>query len=420
MASLSFSYRSPKPKANLEVRFAYRVEKNAAPISFYSRSKIEVEKSYWKNHKKKFIDTEIQKYQADINSKMIELRTFVLGRFERTSIENVNKEWFLNVLDEYYNPKAEPQDVVIPNLIVDYVQFYLDHRDGDVTHSTVKKYNVVKNKLIGLQKSLGKEYEIKDINESFKSDFVKYYKDQKYAKNTAQRALTFVKTLCKHAKTKGVETHPEMDSLTLKRDDDVPKVWLTYDDLEKIENVTDLPDYLDNARDWLIISCYTGQRVSDLLRFNSKMIREKKERKLLDFRQQKTQRDVSIAMHGKVLQLLDKRNGEFPRKISDQRYNEYIKEVSRRAGLNEPTKGRLKVNISKDKNIKKMRMIEGIFPKWELTSSHIGRRSFATNFYGHIPLPLLMNATGHKSEAQLLEYLGKGSEDLALETFKYF
>lgn len=40
-------------------------------------------------------------------------------------------------------------------------------------------------------------------------------------------------------------------------------------------------------------------------------------------------------------------------------------------------------------------------------SSHIGRRSFASNNYGKIPTPLLMIATGHKSELMFLKYIGK-------------
>ena len=66
------------------------------------------------------------------------------------------------------------------------------------------------------------------------------------------------------------------------------------------------------------------------------------------------------------------------------------------------------------------RKIEGVYQKWEIVSSHIGRRSFATNFYLKIPTPLLMNATGHKKESTFLNYIGKASQDLAIELSKYF
>lgn len=422
MASLSFSYRSNKPQAFLEVRFSYRVEKNENPISFYTRSKIEIKKSYWKTHKKKTTDPLLQEKQNELNTEMTKIRTFVLNRFDKTDIENVDKDWFLKALKEYDNPQEDERKTVeaIPTNLVDYVSFYLKVKGNDMTETSKRKYRVVEKRLIALEKYFGKTYEIKDVNDNFKRDFIEYYENDKYSKNTQHRALVFVKTLCKHARAKGIETHPEMDGLRIKPDGDVPKVWLTFDDLEKLEKLDNIPDYLDNARDWLIISCYTGQRVSDLLRFNSGMVREKQGNKLLEFRQQKTKTIMTIALHKKVLKILDKRNGEFPRSISDQRYNEYLKNVCKEAEINTPTKGRLKTNIAKKKEKKKMRLKEGIFEKWELASSHIGRRSFASNFYGTIPTTHLMNATGHKTEAMLLEYIGKSKEDLAIETFKYF
>jgi len=72
----------------------------------------------------------------------------------------------------------------------------------------------------------------------------------------------------------------QLDGLRLEREK-VEKIYLTFEEIEKIENKTDLLDHLDNARDWLIISCFTGQRVSDFLRFTKDMIREKKMEKNL-------------------------------------------------------------------------------------------------------------------------------------------
>lgn len=43
--------------------------------------------------------------------------------------------------------------------------------------------------------------------------------------------------------------------------------------------------------------------------------------------------------------------------------------------------------------------------KWQAITSHIGRRTFATNFYGRIPTPLLMEATGHSTEQIFMKYI---------------
>jgi integrase len=49
-------------------------------------------------------------------------------------------------------------------------------------------------------------------------------------------------------------------------------------------------------------------------------------------------------------------------------------------------------------------------PKWELITSHIGRRSFATNFYGKINQQLIQSVTGHKTETSFLKYINKERE----------
>ncbi|WP_343643998.1 hypothetical protein [Chryseobacterium sp.] len=53
-------------------------------------------------------------------------------------------------------------------------------------------------------------------------------------------------------------------------------------------------------------------------------------------------------------------------------------------------------------------------------SSHIGRRSFATNFYGKIPTPLLMEATGHSTEKMFLQYINPVNIDRAVQLSNYF
>jgi integrase len=45
-------------------------------------------------------------------------------------------------------------------------------------------------------------------------------------------------------------------------------------------------------------------------------------------------------------------------------------------------------------------------PKYELITSHTMRRSFATNYFGKIETPLLMNITGHSKESTFLTYIG--------------
>ena len=122
---------------------------------------------------------------------------------------------------------------------------------------------------------------------------------------------------------------------------------------------------------------------------------------------------MSIPLSREVVAILKKRGGEFPRKLSDQRYNEYIKEVCKLAGLTHEIKGS---KINKETNRKESKF----YPKYELVSSHIGRRSFATNRYGIIPTALLMNVTGHTTENSFLVYIGKTRTEMAKQLAEYF
>ncbi len=120
----------------------------------------------------------------------------------------------------------------------------------------------------------------------------------------------------------------------------------------------------------------------------------------------------------KVLEILEKRNGQFPYSFTDQKYNDYIKNVCELAEISQLVFGSIQKEMEKDSKI--YRKQEGFYKKWWLVTSHIGRRSFATNFYGTIPTSLLINVTGHSSVVMFLNYIGKSNKDLAMEMGNYF
>ena len=107
------------------------------------------------------------------------------------------------------------------------------------------------------------------------------------------------------------------------------------------------------------------------------MIIEVKGQKLISFEQKKGKKKIVIPLLPEVEDVLNKRGGEFPRKISDQRFNEYVKELCRIIGFTEEIEGSVIKNIGDDKD-KKHRKVKGTYPKNRLISSHIGIRSIAT------------------------------------------
>lgn len=412
MATVNFLYRSTKVKAPLNLRLLFRHDDK--DFVFSANTKLEVSKFYWnKEHtQKRPKDIEVTNKQVEINKELNNIENHILGAFKVSNIQSISKEWLQYQIELYYNPPQENKG--IPTNLIDYIDFYLDYRKHEIKPASVVKYNVIKHKLERMQIDRKKQILIIDIDESFKNEFVAYQKNNGYAQNTIQRELAFIKTFCKHARYLGLETSRQLDNLRLDKVK-AEKIYLTFNELEIIECQVFEKDYLDTAKDWLIISCYTGQRISDFLRFNKNMIRIENGKSLLEFTQKKTNKLMTVPLHSKVLEILKKRNGNFPRAMADQRYNEYIKEVCRISNLTEIVHGGKQLDT--DNGIRK---ITGLYPKWELVTSHIGRRSFATNFYGSIPTSYLIYITGHSSEAMFLNYIGKSNKDLAMEISNYF
>lgn len=422
MATVNFLYRSTKDKAPLNVRLLYRLTEgnNHKDYVLGAKTELNVSKQYWsKDHDRKRVkDIETANQQAEVNAELSKIQDYVIRTFTKTDKVNITNDWLKSTMHTYYNP-LEQTSASIPKDLINFIEYYTEQRKDEITTASVTKYNVIKHKMERLQEQRGREILIADIGEDFKEEIVRYYRAESYSQNTTQRELGIIKTFCKHAKRLGLETDPQLDDLKLKTEKITP-LYLNFEELKQIEETKDLPEHLESARDWLIISCYTGQRISDFLRFSKDMIRIEQGKSLLEFKQQKTKKLMTIPLHEKVLVILDKRNGEFPRGMSDQRYNEHIKTVCDKAELYNKVTGKKQTNIALKGEPKKIRNVSGTFPKWELVTSHIGRRSFASNFYGHIPTNYLIYVTGHSSEDLFLKYIGKSNKDIALELVNYF
>jgi integrase len=356
-------------------------------------------------------------HYSNINSDLTDLKGLLLKHYNDSKNKVlVNTQWLKDFLDPAI---IVIEDKKIPTTLVEYIDYYIEYRKHELNDTSVKKFKVIQHKMQRFELFRKKPILINEINDRFKNEFVSYYKSQSYAQNTMQRELVMIKTFCKHARFLGLETHNQLDSLRLDRAK-VEKIYLTFDELDLIEKIekNKLTESYENAKDWLIISCYTGQRVSDFLRFTKEMIRVENGKHLLEFTQKKTNKIMTIPLHKKVLEILENRNGEFPYSISDQKYNDYIKKVCEIAKIEKLVLGSKKVEIKKDSGV--YRKKTDTYKKYELVSSHIGRRSFATNFYGKIPTTYLIYVTGHSTETMFLTYIGKSNKDIAMELTKYF
>jgi len=419
MATVNFLYRSTKEESFMVLRLLFRSDDKDYVLG--AKTKFEVSREYWKKYhnQKKPRNIDVANKQLKVKTELNKIESHILNAFNSTNPNGIGKNWLNNQIDTYYNPI---EDVEIPTELIKYIDFYIESKRNDHSITSIRKINVTKHKLQRFEDYRKIVISIKDVDLKFKAEFEDYCTEQQYAKNTITREVRFIKTVCNHAKYNGIETSYQLDKVQSKYIK-TENIYLTLEEIELIEATHFSEPHLENAKDWLLISCYTGQRVSDFLRFNKEMIRYEKNKNgvtkpLIEFTQKKTGKIMTIPLSPKVMKILDKRHGDFPEKVSDQKYNLHIKQVCKIAGLTEVIRGQKKVETGE--GTKLFRKKEGEYEKWKLVTSHIGRRSFATNHYGQIPTSFLIYVTGHSSEALFLSYIGKSNKDIAMELTNYF
>ena len=296
-----------------------------------------------------------------------------------------------------------------PDSLLFYMENYIRDRKDFICYSTYKRYKVFYNLIQRFEGYAMKHLFIEDINMEFVKEFIAFGKEEKYSENTIYRTIHFVKTILNFVEKKGVRT--SVREMNIKREKQQKEiVSLSEKEILKIEN-TNLPDELKAAKDWLIISCYTGQRFSDFMKFSIDKMVNIDGKTCIKFIQQKTKKKIILPLHPSVKNIIQRNENAFPKPLDIITYNKQIKLIARIAGINHTLSARKRVGH---------RAKSFIMEKWETITSHIGRRSFATNFYGKIPTPLLLHATGHSTEQVFLNYINDFDNDRITSLGDYF
>src|SRR5690606_32189536 len=140
-----------------------------------------------------------------------------------------------------------------------------------------------------------------DINIRFVNDFLLFGKMEQYSPSTLRRTINFIKTILNFIERRGIRTAVYEIALP-KEIKDENSVTLSVEELNKIKN-TVVDDNLQTAKQWLLISCYTGQRISDFMNFSQSQITSIEGNKCLTFIQQKTGKKITLPLHKEVLDI---------------------------------------------------------------------------------------------------------------------
>ena len=216
-----------------------------------------------------------------------------------------------------------------------------------------------------------------------------------------------LKTIIQSAYDEDIHTNGEFKKRYFRKfREDVNHPYLTNDEIQLLYNFKTKSSYLDAIRDIFIIACYTGLRIGDLMSFlKNPKVELFNGRKHIHIVQHKTRKPVFIPLKQIILDILKKRNGEFPPYIHKNLINKEIKPLLRKCGITElytieKTIGGKSQSITK--------------PKYELISCHSARRSFCTNAYNSgVPIQDIMAFSGHRSEKMVLLYIKASAKEKA-------
>jgi integrase len=267
------------------------------------------------------------------------------------------------------------------------------------TESTYEKFAAVKNHLKEFKENVTFEY----FDEFGLNEYVNFLRDKKDMRNsTIGKQIGFLKWFLRWCTKKGYCMNNAYEDFNPKLRSTPKKViFLTWEELNKLKNyqIPDTKQYLERVRDVFLFCCFTGLRYSDVHNLKKSDIRDG----YIEITTVKTAERLIIELNNHSKAILDKYKGvEFEGHkalpvISNQKMNDYLKELGELAEINEPVSETYYKGSSR---------IDTITPKYALLGTHAGRRTFICNALAlGIPAQVVMKWTGHSDYKAMKPYI---------------
>ncbi|MEM5563968.1 tyrosine-type recombinase/integrase [Psychroserpens sp. AS72] len=419
MSKLTFKLRDAKDNtASILLVFNYGKEKR---LRYATGFRVQNKKN-WDATKMRIKNVIEELDRVYVNNKLNELSTSLERQYAKRTIEEnkeANNDFLKDICDEVLG-KIKSDNRVEKLELLSFYKWYINYYQKNplmstsrhLSKTTAKTYNNAYNILERFNKEFNYRISYEKIGQKFYRDFLQSLQDKQYSANYIGTQIKILKTILNASLE--LENHNNREHLKKyfsKPTEEVNHIYLNPKELKAIFNL-DLSDIkpikinkflhltskqLDIARDLFLISANTGLRVSDFNRLEHNNIIEVEGRKYIQIITKKTKKPVTIPINSMIKDILNKRDGCPPKRMTEQHINYAIKEVAKLAGINSI------------ENIE--RTIGGIktitpYKKYKLVSNHTARRSYSTNaFLAGVPVHDIMMTTGHKTEKVFRHYV---------------
>lgn len=406
MRGVNFYLKKPEPRTGLSL--IYLQVKYSGRKLVYSFGQT-IDPKNWNSAKQRVKNNQQTTSDGDhsLNELLDELEAVCLKGY-KTELKNgiPDPSRIRPYLDDFLNrnkPDSEPS-INLYNLIDRFIRGEIKRNGKEKSRGSINNYRTVKLHLQAFQKKHHYTVNFDTVTLDFFYKYVSFLRNEvKLAHNSIAKDISILKVFMGEAVDFGLTTNFQFRNRKFSFNEvEVESVYLTEPEILKLYEADFSGNKkLEGVRDLFVFGCFVGLRFSDFSDINPANIFSDENVKYLKVKTKKTGEDVIVPCHPIVLTIFRKyttTTNHLPKAISNQKFNEYLKEVCRVAGFTE--KGRLISQPEKE--------------LCELVSSHTARRSFATNFYLQgFPTLDLMRITGHKTEKAFLKYIKVSKLDTA-------
>lgn len=396
-----------KEKDNPTAKLRYRIKWSGFIVAFNVGYRIEIDK-WSKDTQRCKINTTHGKKKVSasiINRKIQEYEQACENIFTKFNAEN--KIPTANEFRVEFNREIGKDERIIEDTLFNVFDKFIKE-ESEINQWAFR----TKLKMQGLKKHLqdfDSKLSLSQINEEKLSEFQLYLQNELEHKNsTISKIISSVKWFLKWTVKKGYMSDNSFESFKPKLKSTQKKIiFLTQTELEEFKKfiIPQNKQHLEKIRDIFLFQCYTGLRFSDVISLKRNDIKDG----YIEVTTIKTVDNLIIELNNHSKAILNKYlEGKmfdemiFP-VISNQKMNDYLKELAEMVGINEPIR---------ETYYRGGKRVDEVFPKYALLSSHAGRRTFICNALSlGIPPQVVMKWTGHSDYKAMKPYI-----DIADET----
>lgn len=400
--NITFSLQGRKEVKKLLVRMRF------SKLDISCSLNIMLSENEWDSDNQSIIDN------PEVNISIQQLKTDILRSYNKdfSTGKLIDKFWISGVIKSSFNRPKEESKLINPNHTIYFVDFglwWLETFADDWNVSSKKKMGIPLQNQYKKFISIVSEYEsviserlqLRNIRISDLKSFADYLETEFYQVSTIERHIGRFRFFLNRAIEHNIEVSNSFKQrIYFDKEDDIEGVYLNEAEIQKIIDYDFSDNYeLDITKQNFLIGIHTGLRISDFMKLDTSNISEG----VFKIKTQKTGARVIVPMHYIAKKVIESNFGNLPPKISKTDFNIHIKTICQICGIDNQIYGKLF-------DRKRKRKVFGYYKKFQLISSHVCRKSFASNFYGKVDNTTLSTIMGWSKNSNMLNHYNKVSK----------